>query len=109
MLARRGGSHFPLENKVWRNIPDCKEDAQVVAIREYLDTDVDEASGVPEKVLKKWGRLFDIVKPSSARSCCFTRGYRHLVERSGSILQEAEELDVRVLPVLFCFASHILF
>lgn len=82
----------------------------MVAIREYLDTDVDEASRVPEKVLKKWGRLFDIVKPSSERSCCFTRGYRHLVERSGSILQEAEELGVRLLPVLFLLRlSHPIF
>ena len=101
MLARRGGSHFPLEDKVWRNIPDRGEEAQAVAIKEYLDADVDEASRVPDKVLRKWGRLFDIVKPSSQRSCCFTRGYRHLVERSGSILQEAEELDVRVVTFIF--------
>jgi tRNA (cytosine38-C5)-methyltransferase len=29
---------------------------------------------VPDRVLRKWGRLFDIVLPSSRRSCCFTRG-----------------------------------
>ena len=29
---------------------------------------------VPDRILVKWGRLFDIVKPSSSRTCCFTRG-----------------------------------
>ncbi|TFK22040.1 S-adenosyl-L-methionine-dependent methyltransferase [Coprinopsis marcescibilis] len=84
---------------IWRHIPgrpaEWRED-NVDEIRSYLDErPVPSANRVPEKVLVKWGRLFDIVKPSSRRSCCFTRGYTHLVERSGSILQEAEELDVR--------------
>jgi tRNA (cytosine38-C5)-methyltransferase len=29
---------------------------------------------IPDRVLEKWGRLFDIVLPSSTRTCCFTRG-----------------------------------
>lgn len=94
MLARRGGSHFPREDKVWRNIPGQTEEVEAAAIKGYLDSDVYETSRVPDKVLQKWGRLFDIVKPSSRRSCCFTRGYTHMVERSGSILQENEDLDV---------------
>jgi len=52
---------------------------------------------IPEKVLIKWGRLFDIVKPSSRRTCCFTRGYTQLVERAGSVLQENEFEDVSSL------------
>lgn len=99
MLARRQGSHFPQEDKVWRNIPGQTEETEVAAIRDYLDdSDVYETAMVPDKILQKWGRLFDIVKPSSRRSCCFTRGYTHMVERSGSILQEAEELDVSSEP-----------
>jgi hypothetical protein len=96
---------------------------------------------IPDHVLEKWGRLFDIVLPSSKRSCCFTRGllchsiqckifhdycscpsniisrqhlplarisltcsqlgYTRMVERSGSILQMNEALDVGTsfLPV----------
>ena len=65
---------------------------------------------IPDRILKKWGRLFDIVLPSGTRSCCFTRGtsfllaranilmhagYTQLVERAGSILQMNEQLDVR--------------
>ncbi|KAF7306366.1 Dna methyltransferase [Mycena indigotica] len=67
--------------------------ADVGEIREYLDEEIDEKCVIPDKVLLKWGRLFDIVLPSSQRTCCFTRGYTQLVERAGSILQLNEELD----------------
>jgi tRNA (cytosine38-C5)-methyltransferase len=44
-------------------------------LRDYLDrTDNQLAYPVPERVLIKWGRLFDIVLPSAMRTCCFTRG-----------------------------------
>ncbi|KAJ7671964.1 S-adenosyl-L-methionine-dependent methyltransferase [Mycena rosella] len=62
-------------------------------IREYLDPEPVEGYGIPDKVLNQWGRLFDIVLPSSRRTCCFTRGYTKLVERAGSILQMNEEQD----------------
>ncbi|KAF5361668.1 hypothetical protein D9758_007323 [Tetrapyrgos nigripes] len=70
------------------------------SLQQYLDPNLDDAHGslpspyaIPDKVLEKWGRLFDIVLPSSKRSCCFTRGYTRLVERAGSIIQRNEELD----------------
>jgi tRNA (cytosine38-C5)-methyltransferase len=70
----------------------------VYDLRRYLDRGYDPREVlVPDKVLKKWGRLFDIVLPSSRRTCCFTRGYTQLVERSGSVLQKNEILDVRCL------------
>jgi tRNA (cytosine38-C5)-methyltransferase len=67
---------------IWRQIPglDLPLEAQnrclLPTIREYLD---DTGSNfehffVPDRVLEKWGRLFDIVLPSSQRTCCFTRG-----------------------------------
>ncbi|KIK02341.1 hypothetical protein K443DRAFT_97071 [Laccaria amethystina LaAM-08-1] len=68
----------------------------VYDLRRYLDRGYDPREVlVPDKVLKKWGRLFDIVLPSSRRTCCFTRGYTQLVERSGSVLQKNEILDVQ--------------
>ncbi|KAG6848433.1 hypothetical protein C0991_000602, partial [Blastosporella zonata] len=87
-------SHTPLDatDKVWRHIPgsatwiDPRSEASSTGeedestfegntkralrqIREYLD-DFDDYEGVhpnavPEKTLMKWGRLFDIVLPSS--------------------------------------------
>ncbi|OBZ79206.1 tRNA (cytosine(38)-C(5))-methyltransferase [Grifola frondosa] len=64
-------------------------------IRQFLDPDDTQLQhcAIPDQVLKKWGRLFDIVLPSARRSCCFTRGYAKMAERSGSVLQLNEELD----------------
>jgi tRNA (cytosine38-C5)-methyltransferase len=48
---------------------------KVRSLREYLDRkESKDAYAVPEHVLMKWGRLFDIVLPSATRTCCFTRG-----------------------------------
>ncbi|KAG5638186.1 hypothetical protein H0H81_001388 [Sphagnurus paluster] len=67
----------------------------VLELRDYLDEDHFDSypNAIPDKVLAKWGRLFDIVLPSSHRTCCFTRGYSQLVERAGSVLQMNESLD----------------
>ncbi|TFK47928.1 S-adenosyl-L-methionine-dependent methyltransferase [Heliocybe sulcata] len=102
-------SHIPpgSESRVWRHIPGQGEDWEdprdtvdclfADEIRHYLDDGLSPSEaatyGIPDKVLLKWGRLFDIVKPTSRRSCCFTRGYTRLVERAGSILQTDESLD----------------
>lgn len=96
MLAKVSRGCFPCsqdpdENKMWRWIPGRSHDwvdprisheenqtPSVEQIRSYLDDDniprKSVASRVPDRVLAKWGRLFDIVVPSSRRSCCFTRG-----------------------------------
>ncbi|KAG8905833.1 hypothetical protein FRB99_008135 [Tulasnella sp. 403] len=68
-------------------------------ISDYLDPPIDHTPGlshpnsVPRHILEKWGRLFDIVKPGDRRSCCFTRSYTKMVEGTGSILQQNEELE----------------
>ena len=79
---------------IWRQIPgqefvwsdprlqehvgtDSSLDNNVRKIRDYLDIPSEgnaEKFAIPDKVLEKWGRLFDIVTPSSQRTCCFTRG-----------------------------------
>ncbi|KAF9096487.1 tRNA (cytosine-5-)-methyltransferase [Mortierella sp. AD031] len=48
---------------------------------------------IPDKTLLKYGRLFDIVKESTRRSCCFTKGYYHFVESTGSIFQMIHDKD----------------
>lgn len=102
-----------IQPRIWRHIPGqgqdwvdprsqigrtCDEGIKTTAeIRHYLDQDVSEEAikphAVPDHVLEKWGRLFDIVLPSARRTCCFTRGYAKMAERSGSVLQLNEELD----------------
>ncbi|KAI0696481.1 S-adenosyl-L-methionine-dependent methyltransferase [Cerioporus squamosus] len=104
------------EGRIWRHIPGHGTDwvdprnmnvthgrsgeesveGEVAELRDFLDEDtgVDpHPHAIPERVLEKWGRLFDIVLPSARRTCCFTRGYTNLVERAGSVLQMNEELD----------------
>ncbi|KAJ7102547.1 S-adenosyl-L-methionine-dependent methyltransferase [Mycena belliarum] len=73
---------------------DSLADDTVYEIRDYLDPEPVEGCAIPDRVLGRWGRLFDIVLPSARRSCCFTRGYTQLVERSGSVLQTNEAQDV---------------
>ena len=41
---------------------------------------------IPNKILWKWGKQFDIVSPQSEQCCCFTKGYGRYVEGTGSIL-----------------------
>ncbi|KAF4611235.1 hypothetical protein D9613_007074 [Agrocybe pediades] len=108
LLAKKAPIQFTgiTSEKVWRHIPghgnewlDPRFDMEgpllnVQEIRSFMDSTQDSHDfSIPEKVLIKWGRLFDIVKPSSRRTCCFTRGYTQLVERAGSVLQENEDAD----------------
>ncbi|KAH7911830.1 S-adenosyl-L-methionine-dependent methyltransferase [Hygrophoropsis aurantiaca] len=69
----------------------------VQQLKHYLDMDLSESDAkiykISDRILTRWGRLFDIVVPSGTKSCCFTRGYTQLVERSGSILQMNELLN----------------
>jgi hypothetical protein len=78
------------DDYIWRHIPghgiawvdprslDDRDANSVVELSRYLDADVSTVNShlyaVPDQVLRKWGKLFDIVLPSSRRSCCFTRG-----------------------------------
>jgi len=73
--------HIPGHGLAWsdprlENQPSLSKPDVDHTILDYLD---DLGKGcleyaVPDKVLEKWGRLFDIVKPSFDRTCCFTRG-----------------------------------
>ncbi len=81
------------EDRVWRHIPGHGTDwidprtqgrageesveGEVAELRDFLDEDAGvepHPHAIPERVLEKWGRLFDIVLPSARRTCCFTRG-----------------------------------
>ncbi|KAG2160248.1 S-adenosyl-L-methionine-dependent methyltransferase [Suillus bovinus] len=87
-------SHF---DRVHETIPGTASDIPAHSLHEYLDPahedEIPIRHKIHDRVLSKWGRLFDIVLPSSQRTCCFTRGYTQLVERAGSILQANEDLD----------------
>ncbi|ORY06287.1 S-adenosyl-L-methionine-dependent methyltransferase [Basidiobolus meristosporus CBS 931.73] len=68
----------------------------VLPIHDFLEDKTSEELApymVQEPLLQKHGYVFDITKPSSHRSCCFTKGYHHYAEATGSILQMNEALD----------------
>ena len=93
-LALAGGDGQ--EDRIWRHIPGHGTDwidprshvegqsgveesveGEVAELRDFLDEDTGAdppPHAIPERVLEKWGRLFDIVLPSARRTCCFTRG-----------------------------------
>lgn len=102
LLAKLSRLSFPGYDESRFNILDCipsqRPELSVAprCLNQYLDELDNESLAsfkVSDRVLEKWGRLFDIVLPSGTRSCCFTRGYSRLVERAGSILQTSEQLD----------------
>jgi tRNA (cytosine38-C5)-methyltransferase len=96
LLAKRSPLSFPHTDGaqiVWRHIPGqgldwvdprestdhALEDTSLRTIREFILPEpirhpTKALPFIPDRVLEKWGRLFDIVRPSSARTCCFTRG-----------------------------------
>ncbi|SJL05409.1 related to tRNA (cytosine(38)-C(5))-methyltransferase [Armillaria ostoyae] len=91
LLARRKPWVSEMDQGVLKEIPG-RVAGEIKVVRDYLDHDGEEYM-VPDRVLTKWGRLFDIVLPGDRKTCCFTSGYTHLVERAGSILQMNEEFD----------------
>lgn len=91
---------IPLSEKMSETFIDNRGEEQVdenvvEPVSNYLESDIDEDSYLlTDKVLVKNVQVFDIVKKSSRRSCCFTKGYYHYAQGTGSILQMNEELDV---------------
>ncbi|PHZ16305.1 cytosine-5--methyltransferase [Rhizopus microsporus ATCC 52813] len=96
-------NYIPLSAKMSKAFIDNRgqeyvDEAEVEAISAYLEPNVDEqAFLVPDKVLLKNMQVFDIVKPTSRRSCCFTKGYFHYAQGTGSILQMSESLDTSIV------------
>ena len=124
LVARLAPFAAPPSPGVLRCLPGDHSHYSSRTISEYLDAATDPDTVVSDRVLTRWGRLFDIVYPSSTSSCCFTRGkykasvglvlinwgsgYSHLVEGSGSILQMAEVLEVGIAATdgPSSYASH---
>lgn len=65
-------------------------------LRRYIDLMMDKERfaqfRIPDRVLNKWGRLFDVVLPSGTRTCCFTRGNRTPMNSSKLAIHK----DIRV-------------
>ncbi|OMJ13773.1 tRNA (cytosine(38)-C(5))-methyltransferase [Smittium culicis] len=66
------------------------DDSKGLKIGDFIDnlSDADfKTYAIDQKVLDSHGYVFDVVMPSSSRSCCFTKSYKHYNEGTGSVLQ----------------------
>ncbi|XP_007436975.2 tRNA (cytosine(38)-C(5))-methyltransferase isoform X1 [Python bivittatus] len=65
-------------------------------LKNFLQEDGEGLSqySLPLKSLLRYALLLDIVKPTCRRSTCFTKGYGHYVEGTGSVLQMAEDIQL---------------
>ncbi|XP_062425048.1 tRNA (cytosine(38)-C(5))-methyltransferase isoform X4 [Rhea pennata] len=77
-------------------------DSSIQMLKDFLEEDNEEMNQyfLPPKSLLRYAFLLDIVKPTCRRSTCFTKGYGHYVEGTGSVLQTA--LDVQLESVFKC-------
>ncbi|NXX45049.1 TRDMT methyltransferase, partial [Tricholaema leucomelas] len=71
-------------------------DSSIQMLEDFLEEEDEEKSQylLPPKSLLRYAFLLDIVKPSCRRSTCFTKGYGHYVEGTGSVLQTAVDVQL---------------
>ncbi|XP_043546317.1 tRNA (cytosine(38)-C(5))-methyltransferase isoform X3 [Chiloscyllium plagiosum] len=65
-------------------------------IQEFLEEELKDPSSyfIPLKTLLRYALVLDIVGPSCRRSVCFTKGYGHYVEGTGSVLKTAPDVEL---------------
>ncbi|NWZ00853.1 TRDMT methyltransferase, partial [Loxia curvirostra] len=71
-------------------------DSSIQMLQDFLEKENKEMSQyfLPPKSLLRYALLLDIVKPTCRRSTCFTKGYGHYVEGTGSVLQTAVDVQL---------------
>ncbi|XP_028939359.1 tRNA (cytosine(38)-C(5))-methyltransferase [Antrostomus carolinensis] len=75
---------------------DQNNDSSIQMLKDFLEEENEEMSRyfLPPKSLLRYAFLLDIVKPTCRRSTCFTKGYGHYVEGTGSVLQTAVDVQL---------------
>ncbi|XP_068529935.1 tRNA (cytosine(38)-C(5))-methyltransferase isoform X1 [Anas acuta] len=71
-------------------------DSSIQMLKDFLEEENEEMSRyfLAPKFLVRYAFLLDIVKPTCRRSTCFTKGYGHYVEGTGSVLQTAVDVQL---------------
>uniref|UniRef100_G3UTH9 tRNA (cytosine(38)-C(5))-methyltransferase n=2 Tax=Meleagris gallopavo TaxID=9103 RepID=G3UTH9_MELGA len=71
-------------------------DPSIQMLQDFLEDENEEMSQyfLAPKSLVRYAFLLDIVKPTCRRSTCFTKGYGHYVEGTGSVLQTAVDVQL---------------
>uniref|UniRef100_A0A8C5M2C7 tRNA aspartic acid methyltransferase 1 n=1 Tax=Leptobrachium leishanense TaxID=445787 RepID=A0A8C5M2C7_9ANUR len=71
-------------------------DSSIRTLDEFLEKNIGDINQyfLPSRSLLRYALILDIVQPSSRRSTCFTKGYGHYVEGTGSVLQTATDVEI---------------
>lgn len=77
-----------------KRIQDSQE--SVRRLQDFLQEDEEDMDQylLSSKTLLRYALLMDVVQPSSRRSVCFTKGYGHYVEGTGSVLQSCVDVEL---------------
>lgn len=84
-LARRSKAFEFARDSVLTSLPTNVDAAEVQQISRFISTNSDNATPIPEKVLRKYFPILDIAYPDSVNSMCFTKAYTHYAEGTGSV------------------------
>ncbi|NXY86582.1 TRDMT methyltransferase, partial [Alcedo cyanopectus] len=93
----KGAFLFKLETTEEMERKHCQDnDSSIQMLKDFLEDENEEMSQyyLPPKPLLRYALLLDIVKPTCRRSTCFTKGYGHYVEGTGSVLQTAADVQL---------------
>ncbi|XP_016301464.1 tRNA (cytosine(38)-C(5))-methyltransferase [Sinocyclocheilus anshuiensis] len=80
-----------------KRIQDSRE--TVRRLQDFLQEDKEDMDQylLPPKTLLRYALLMDVVQPSCRRSVCFTKGYGHYVEGTGSVLQSCVDVELETV------------
>lgn len=80
-----------------KRIQDSQE--SVRRLQDFLQEDEEDMDQylLSSKTLLRYALLMDVVQPSSRRSVCFTKGYGHYVEGTGSVLQSCVDVELEIV------------
>ena len=85
-----------VENNKLSNNGACSNNiSENYPLKNYLDLNLDISQYLlNDKILSKYSKILDIVNENDNRSCCFTKGYGHYVEGTGSVVQHNKDTDL---------------
>ncbi|KAJ2752872.1 hypothetical protein GGI19_003526 [Coemansia pectinata] len=81
--AADADGHVDFERGIWHH----DEVRQVKHYMETLSNEDAEPYRLSPKVLEKYDYVMDFITPEDRRTCCFTKGYTHYAEGTGSAVQ----------------------
>lgn len=86
-IARRVNDFSFEAGKIWEHMPGTNIEStqqSTCKISSIIEPNVQPETLVPDNVLAKRVLVMDIIHPTQSRSMCFTKGYTHYTEGTGS-------------------------